>query len=337
MKSFNILKEYLPLLSHGSSNSDYPPFSRYIYSDGKYIHTYNNSVYVRVKLILPFTGFVNIYILTDILNKMDAGELQCSIDNRVLKLYDNSFKSNLNIEAFNPPDYSLVVSRLDDLKFIKVDDDLLDSLKTGVKFSSPADPDKMYVIVRDGETFSTNGGMAFYYEKNYDIKDAVFVNSKILSILDDSCEIATMDYYTIVKSGDILFIFILNKISWSLSTIRNMYEKCYDNLEYICDFADLKNAVSRLNSLSYGEQEFYVNLDITPGMITVSYSSAINGSASVSTKSETVAEKNLIINGQFLKKISVSDYKVYLSDGLKDGIVLHNDKYFSFIIGKEIK
>ena len=59
----DVMVDALPILIYGTKKGDFPPYSEYIYSDGKILKTCNNSIYVEIRKNIGFHGCINLYII----------------------------------------------------------------------------------------------------------------------------------------------------------------------------------------------------------------------------------------------------------------------------------
>ena len=133
-----------------------------------------------------------------------------------------------------------------------------------------------------------------------------------------------------------LFVFSIDKLDfYPVDRLKEIIDK-YNSVHPLCKFSDLKNAVNKLNSLSFGESTFFVNIKDKGEHIEVSYESVVNGSASVTIPSivndKLENKDSVFVNGKFIKSINDLDYTVYLNP-IFNGIIFENDKYTNILMG----
>lgn len=297
------MKETLSILKHGVVNADYPYYGSYIYF-GDDIRATNGNVYITLSNKFPISGCINFFTLSNVLNNCETPSI--TQEKNILKIKDGKFETSLMIEDMDYP----ILEELD-VDFIKVNEEFLELLKTGIKYTgeglySYIYIDKNYILA------TCNKQKAFYCKHTFDVPNIIGVNKKIMAVLSEGIELGTTEYNTVVKFDGTMVFKIALLDNYPTKHIIDLFES-KPRVKKLCNIALLQDAVKKVSSVLVNEKSKTVKLTNKNNVLEIKAESAINGSSVSKISSELEDAWKLDIDVSFLSGIEL-DYDVFVSD-----------------------
>jgi len=326
----NIL-EYMKILKAAASNDVYPIYSSYLFSDGVKLKTCNNSAYIEVTPAKPsnFKGYVNIFILEEILNMVaEDATFVFSEKESLLKVNSGSFKTTLNIvRDMGMPE----IAQPDFSSSIELDEETINLWKYAITYVGRDSLSPLY-IDSDG-ICATDGQRVFLSSDGYNIDGKLSINKKILSFLKEGYSIFSDTKGNInigfpngfaVFSTDSLELFPNQRI-------RTFAEDSLSDRKFLFNVAVLRDCADKIAPIFHGETENYCDLSNKDKEMKVSAFSPVNGSAEVVVNSELDAEFSINFNMKFIKNMPL-EYDTFINLEKTDRLIFENDKGINIIM-----
>jgi len=319
------LKEIIPLLKLGTSNSDYPLYAQYLHSDGESVETCNDDVFIHLKYPLPFSGDVNLFVLDGVL-KASPNDIETIIGKGKIVLKTASIASTLNI--FNMPFPKL---EKPDVNFVDVTEDLLSALRLAMFYTSSSEALYSTVFLCAKYICATDKYRLYFKEIDINLDSPLSIDKTMLSVLTDNCRIGSAEGKVVVEYPDLGGYAIFSAYSadsYPAGVIQTTVILDTTKLQKLCNILVLQDAVNKLTPIFFGEKIPIIAISNKDKQISVVAESMINGKATFESESKLEDEFELSINSTFFKNIPIDfdvfiskehTNKLYLTDGEMEG------------------
>jgi len=315
-------------LKAGASNDAYPVYSPYLFSDGKTVRTCNNNVFISINRStpLPFKGYVNIFILEEVLNLVGEDATFEVIPPKeqdgpeILRIKSGSYKTDLNLlQNLGMPEQE----EPDFTKSIKLDEDILGVWRYALQYVgreslSPLYIDKEGLCASDGYRIFTNA-------TSYDIDGKLSLNKKIMNFIKDSYSImADPKGNVCVKYNNGFAIFTTEGLDfYPYDRIRDFINNTKNNVHLLCNISLLRDCTEKVSPIFHGESEHYCTITNSNKKLKILAESTMNGTAEVEAESQTDIEFKLMINAKSFKSVPF-DFDVFIASERQDRLYLAN-------------
>lgn len=327
------MKTVLPKLMLGTSSSLYPVYCQYLNSDGKYLRTCNDDVYIQVENAAPFVGNVNANVLNDTLAKI--GEVDIKDEGKTVSLTAGNFNSSLVKESIDFP-----VIDFEEADYVDVTEEIFKNIKTALNFTSKTIPLLSYVVIDKDGIMATTKGRVFYSKQEFPVKHFVPINGFIFKLVEvngrvgivpndfkDRCVNVIFQNGKAVFTVDIMDDYPAEKLKGIVSEIDS--KKAVD----VCNINMIKPELIKLMPIFHGEKEHKVSIENNGSTMIITASSNINGTSKIRVTTNTNTKFEMKIDMDKLTNIP-NDYQIFYNVKFPDKLLAKNENNF-IVVGGE--
>lgn len=299
----------LNLLGNGCKNVDFPIYMRHIESKNGYLSTYNGTNFVHLKHDIGFEGLFNYYIFSQLIKKFPKAEIYTDENNNLI-IKHNKFITELPLLPTDEfIDYENLISKIDDLKTITVDNGILTVLKLASKIYEKAImPDYKYIYVSPQAIMSTDGiNRIMFYKSDFNIDEPFGITKAVINLIELGSELGVIIGNSVIKREEGLIVSTLETVDkFPSQQIQEMIDKLYDtDNTFVCEFYKFQEIIGNLKPLSLNESIFNVKLVNKNNTLTASYLSATNGTAEESIESDCDIDFEMYIDGNKILDVDI--------------------------------
>jgi hypothetical protein len=317
------LAEALRVLKFGTSNKNYPFYAPYINSDGAYLKTFNNDVFVKVSCEAGFVGSVSYFVLSDLIKTLSSEEINM-----------NQVDSNLIIETQN----SKTTITILDLEFPEIvepdseggelTEETYSLLDKASYFTGDGTLEHVY-FSQDCICGSSFNSM-FYseYEHGIELSKPLGLSKQAIKFLSPNILLSEDNSNLVIRFQDgylIMSSFLVD--NYPIGKIKKFIGGTLDGKVSIINAAPIIDSLKYILPILHGESSQIVTFTNLPESKTLCISavSRTNGKSVYKFESETDVAFNFTMDASNLKKLDFG-YSMRYNPKYKDRIVFEDDK-----------
>lgn len=314
-------------LKAGASNDAYPIYSPYLYSDGKSVSTCNTSTFVRIHLTkpLPFKGYVNIFILEEVLNLVGEDMTVEVIEPKgdepeILRIRSGSYKTDLNLlQNLGMPD----MEQPNFTKSIQLNEETLAVWRYALQYVGRESLSPLY-IDKEG-LCASDGYRIFINVTQHDLVGKLSLNKKIMNFLKEQYSIMADEKGNVnVGFSNGFAIFTTDSLDfYPYDRIRDFMNTTKTNVNLLCNIGLLRDCAEKVSPIFHGEAEQYCTITNLNKKMVVKAESKINGTAEVEVDSMSDTEFKLVFNLKNIKNTPF-DFDCFINKERQDRLFLAN-------------
>lgn len=318
------LVDLLQIAKQASRNTDVPLYSRFVNFDGETIRACNGRVFCSLDYPSDLHGAVNVYVLESILSKIENPV----IDSFTIK--DGNFHTNIVVEEMVFP--SVV---LPDRPSIEIDEVLYNTIKRALKYTKAKDDMLSYVGIRQDGVYSSDRHYRVFRDYRWKYGGpSILINSTIFKSIQIGYRIFAYEGNTYVVFDDGYFVFTMDKLSvfdeFPFNRIAELTKKT-DKQEFLCNSAQVTDAVKRVSPILSGEQKDAVTISNEKKRIVVFAESTINGTSYVELDSSIDTKFTTTMSADIFKDIPF-DFDIFIDPKSTD-MYLHSETASLTLVG----
>ena len=331
--------DILSKLKTGASNNTFPIYAQYLNSNNGQVTTCNGDTYICLNYELPFTNCVNLNVLYNILRSLTNTDIEVEIfneDNKIV-VYSTNYKTQLTQitpESMKFPNLSFDSMMMVGENAIQLDEDILNSIKYSLLFTGTEI--YSYSLLHSNGICATNKAKVFLYREplnlstNYKIK----IDKKIASFLTPDSIIGVSEEGNVyVQRPDGYCIFVVDTRDYPLDSILKFTDKKESEADNkIVNSAIFSDCIGKLMPIFHNESMTYVTLTNKNNNLSISATTAINGTTKLFYDSLSDIETSILMDISNFKNI-LFDYDLYLKKEEATEAVLKNENSLILILG----
>jgi len=302
------------ILKIGATSKNYPPYGQYMVSESGILQTNNDNVFVNIEFDLPFNGGVNIFVLNDLLKKLDQDKpFHLSSEGNILTIESGNSKTDLNIHPIKIPQPKVgIPEKLVDISIASI-------LRHASKFAGSGSY---------GYVFIDNNAVIAYDSKRFFVADIIETGVKLglgksaLSLINDDCSIGEKDGIVHIQMNEADYAKFSEYVKFDevpTNKIKAIVKNTFVDSKSICEVKALKEAADLLSPVFFGERSHFITLKSGDALM-VSASSAVNGESQVKLVADNNLEFTINLGVELLKTIPDS-YRMYYSPKFPDRVL----------------
>jgi len=316
------LLSYLRILKIGATKTYFPIFAQYLHSKDGWLSTYNLDVYIRVRFPAIFEGDINIYTLEKTISALRGDSAEYNTYGNTLQISCGTLVTKLMLEDMEFPSMEEPVGET-----TIITEEAYEVIEEAMKYVGGEYP---YVIVSNG-IYSTNGSKAYYNNTKCNL--TVPISKEVFALLSVGDEVGVEGTNTFIKFSNIEGFALFNLFDSSTYPTVQIRDTVATDTWRVCNIAPILDAVSKVTSISYGEEVKGVTISCEDEMLRVEAESAMQGESVYTISAPDSPNFSIYINANFFNRIPLS-YDLYVSGmGELNKIFLRNEKTTMIFMG----
>ncbi len=307
----------IQMLKVGALNRDYPIYAQYLNSQDGLLQTCNGKEFVQVEYELPFDGLVNIFVLENVLSKVeDLEDMEMYQDDDKIHIKCEAFKTTLNmLSRYDNSGKSRfpVLSFKKFKSYIVLTEELIETI--GKAFDYIGNNIYQYVYIDHKSIIASDMYKAFMSPVELECKSPIGINKTIYPLLVPGTKLGVDSEDNIIVYYDennyAIFSGLIPISEYPAESLSEFVASNRSELK-LCNMLPVMSAIYKITAVLHNERLKIINFNHDgTGVMSVSTVSEMNGRSDYKVSiSDDIGEFSMNIDLNHINKIT-SDYNMY--------------------------